>query len=165
MSRFISLAFLSLLLLAACGRYEYWELSKFNMQPDVLENNEQVQLIYSSNAPAGNKGTDYYLHLMVERLESRDTLNILTTFAPPIDQNDKKLHFYFVNEEHVYTKIARMALQNPESLKEVKSVGDIKPDEVRAKVLRDPKFDYLADNTFPTVIGSLSKEKVLLNME
>jgi len=143
-----------LFLLTSCGNtYDYWDISKFKMDNTALADNEEIKLLYASGGP-GNNDMDHYLHLIVVSQKTGDTVNILTTADNGITAEDKDKVFHYFNQENDATKISQM---DPEKLKDIKNVDDISKIALKKidKVVRDPKFDYLADNHYPTVIGMI----------
>lgn len=148
---------LVLLLLGLSGcqnTYEYWDVSKFKMDRHALNDEEEVELIYSSRGPDDNLDLEYYIHLVVVSQESGDTVNILTTLNNSLDGVEGNRIFNFFDQDNIGTKIGQM---DPETLLDIKNVEDITNREVPSieKVARDRNFDDIADNDFPTIIGSI----------
>lgn len=142
-------------LLTSCGnRYEFWDISKFNIDNDALEDNEEIKFLYTSRGPDNNKELKYYIHLIAVSQRTGDTVNILTTADNGITMDDKDKIFNFFNQDNVASKLIQMDLDN---LKDIKHIDDINKTEMKKiyKVARDPKFDDIADNNYPTIIGSI----------
>lgn len=154
------IAFLSLLLaiiLMSCGsNYEYWDISKFQIDNTALEDQEEIILLYSSRGPDGNKDLEYYIHMVAVSQETGDTVNILTVAANGITMSDKDRVFNFFNQEnvasHVTTNIVQMDMENLTDINHIDDLKDVEPKKI-TKVARDPAFDDIADNNFPTIIG------------
>jgi len=143
------------LLLTSCGnRYKYWDISKFNIKNDALKDNEQIKLLYTSRGPDYNKDLNYYIQLVAVSQETGDTVNILTTVDNGITMADKDKIFNFFNQDNIASKIIQM---DAEKIKDIKNVNDINKVELKKidKVARDPNYDNIADNNYPTVIGSI----------
>lgn len=143
------------LFLISCGsKYEYWEVSKFKIDNTALEDNEEIKLLYTSRGPDFNKELKYYIHLIAISQKTGDTVNILTTADNGITMDDKDKIFNFFNQDNLASKLIQMDLDN---LKDIKHVDDINKAEMKKidKVARDPKFDNIADNNYPTIIGSI----------
>jgi len=139
-----------LILLSSCSDpYTYWDVSHFNMNENILAEQEKVTLIYSSRGP-DKAEVDFYIHLVVVSKESGDTVNILSPFSNRFTQKDADKVFKFSGKESMALK-AIQEIQNEDILKDVdlNNVSFVKYD----KVARDPKFDFIADNDFPTTIG------------
>lgn len=142
-----------MLLTSSCGSgYEFWDISKFHMNKEALQDNEEIKLIYTSQGPDSNTDLQYYIHLIVVSQKTGDTVNILTTADNGLTINDKDKIFNYFNQDNDLFKISQIA---PENLTKIKHVDDLSKIEVKKinKVARDPKFDDIADNNFPTVIG------------
>lgn len=147
----------------------FWELSKFNIQEDLIDNNAPIRLMYVSSI-RGNLNTDYFLHIMAATNKGLgDTINILTTYANKFGKDDGNKLFEFVNLETTSydTEILMNFLLEETNIESVSDSNTtinvpsfssddyIKRVKAITKVLRDPNFDYIADNSFPTVIGSI----------
>jgi len=142
-------------LMTSCGnKYEFWEVSKFKIDNSVLEDNEEIKLLYTSRGPDNNKELKYYIHLIAVSQKTGDTVNILTTVDNGITMDDKDKIFNFFNQDNVASKLIQMDLDN---LKDVKDISDINKADLKKidKVARDPKFDNIADNNYPAIIGTI----------
>jgi len=153
----ITIYFLVLLifLMTSCGsKYEFWEISKFKIDNNALEDKEEIKLLYTSRGPDNNKELKYYIHLIAVSQRTGDTINILTTADNGISMENKDKIFNFFNQDNVATKIVQMDIDN---LKDIKHIDDINKADMKKidKVARDPKFDNIADNKYPTIIGSI----------
>lgn len=136
--------------------YEYWDISKFRIEPNALQNEERVNIIYASGGPDANRDFKYFFHFVAVSMESRDTVNILTTEQNLFnDADDYKIYNYF-NEEDITTKLAQMNLDSIGKITHIDQFDKIKLRRPK-KVARNPEFDMIGDNKFPTVIGSLGK--------
>ncbi|HEX7846127.1 MAG TPA: hypothetical protein VF476_10040 [Chitinophagaceae bacterium] len=145
------------LFLASCGSgstYEFWNISKFNMDKNALEDNEEIKLLYTSRGPDSNKDLEYYIHLIAVSQKTGDTVNILTTVDNGITEKDGNKIFNFFNQDNLASKLMQMDL---EKLKDIKHIDEVnnRPSKEIDKVARDPKFDDIADNNYPTIIGSI----------
>ena len=140
----------------SCSKYDFWDISKFNIQENALSNNEDVKIIYSSQSPDKNTDLDYYIHLIVVSQKSKDTINILTTLNNRFKLNDKTKIYTYRNEDDAMTKLIQSDLRNLENL-DLNNISNSQTKKIY-KIARDPEFDYMADNSFPTVIGFISKE-------
>jgi len=139
----------------SCGsKYDYWEISKFKIDNTALEDNEEIKLLYTSRGPDNNKELKYYIHLIAVSQKSGDTVNILTTANNGITMDDRDKIFNFFNQINDDIKLIQMDLDN---LEDTIHINDINKAEMKKidKVARDSKFDYIADNTYPTIIGAI----------
>ena len=151
----ILISLIVLTLFGCKSKYEYWDIDKFNLIEDALKDGEEIKLIYTSQSPDYNKDLEYYIHVIVVSQLSGDTVNILTTANNGFKKGDEKKVYNFLNSDNIATKIAQTDLKNLESTNfNETELKDIK------KVLRDPEFDYIADNNFPTIIGVIGKTEV-----
>ena len=144
------------MLLTSCGgtKYEFWDLSNFKMKDDALENNEEIKLLYSSRGPGNNEDIDYYIHLIVISQKTGDTVNVLTTANNGFKTTDKDKVFNFFDKNNAATKIMQLKSSDIKSIEDLKGLDEMKLKKID-KVARDPKFDNLANNDYPTVIGSI----------
>ena len=144
---------LFLISLSSCGsKYEYWDISQFNMDKNALSDTEEVKLLYCSRGPDNNPDDVYYYHMVAVSQKTGDTVNILTAVDNGITMKDKNRIFSYFNENNAVSKFIQMDL---DKMKEIKHVDDLKNIDSKqiAKVARDPEYDYIAKNDFPTVIG------------
>ena len=137
------------------SKYEYWDISKFNIIPSALEDNEEVDILYLSGGPNSNKTLEYYIHLIVVSQKTGDTVNVLTTKNTFGISVDGKV-FRYLNQANPITKLMQTDV---EKVKNVDEINRIKLKDIR-KVVRNPKFDYIAINSYPTVIGIISYEEL-----
>ncbi|WMJ74003.1 hypothetical protein RCC89_12635 [Cytophagaceae bacterium ABcell3] len=146
----------TLFVLYSCGtsRYEFWDIEKFNIDDKALEEYEEVKILYTSRGPGNNKKMSYYIHLIAVSQKSGDTVNILTTADNGLKLEDKNKVFNFFTEDNIASKIMQM---DPDDIEDIKSLEDIEsqPSKTISKVARDPEFDEVADNSYPTIKGSI----------
>lgn len=151
------LASILLLTLSACSNtvdYDYWLLSRFNLQPTALEEGEQVKLLYTSRGPDYNRDFKYYIQLVAVSQKTGDTVNILTTSINDLNISSGDEVFNYFGPESDITLMSQM---DDEQLKKGITLDDLKklPRRRIDRVARDPKYDDIADNHFPTVIGCI----------
>jgi len=140
------------ILLSSCGNnYEYRDISQFSIEDTALEDGEEIKLLYTSRGPDNNKDLDYYIHVIVISQKSGDTVNLLTMVDNGFRIGDKYKTYNYFDQNNPVTKVMQV---RPESLEDIEAMKNVRPKEIQ-KVARDPKFDYIADNDFPTVIGSI----------
>lgn len=142
------------LLICACGhKYEFWDISKFTIDNEALAEYEKVQILYSSQGPYHDEDAlPFYTHLLVVSLATGDTVNILTPTSHELSLDQKDQIFHFLKQDNVATKLIQM---NADEINNVKDINDLanQPAQIITKVSRDPKFDFLADNNYPSIIG------------
>nr|WP_294904322.1 hypothetical protein [uncultured Lacibacter sp.] len=144
---------LVVLLFASCGKqYKYWDVSKFNMVDSALKDKEEIKLIYASQGPGTNSDKAYYYHVIAISQKTGDTVNILTLINNGFSTDDGDKVFNFLDQ---HSLAAKLVVQDPEKLANVDNVKQLDKEEITkaTKVARDPAFDFLADNKYPTVIG------------
>ena len=130
-----------ILFLSSCNHgYKFWDISKFSIVDSALKDKEEIKLLYSSRGPDNNEDLKYYIQIVAVSQKTGDTVNILTTVNNGISMDDKNKVFNYFDQNNFVSK----SIQN-----DTKKLKDI------TKVARDPKFDNIADNKFPTVIGTI----------
>lgn len=140
------------IILAGCGSpYQYWDLSHFNLDPESLNSGDKVKVLYTSRAPSDYNGMEYYIHMVVTAVATGDTVNLLTTANNDLKASDPDKVFTFSDERSLVSKIIRQDLSDIEGI----DVDKLESAEMKRydKVIRDPRYDQIADNNHPTVIG------------
>jgi len=146
---------LFMLILNSCSQeYEFWEISKFNLEEDALIDNEEIQLIYSSRGPYKNKKIKFYTHLIVVSIRTGDTVNILTPVLNSFSDIENNGIYNFINKDNSVFKMAQLNSDEAKEIKHVDEINNFKNDKIKI-VARDPNFDYIADNSYPTIIGMI----------
>jgi len=146
-----TIVFITFLLSNCTSNYEYWDISKFNLVPSSLLDEEKIKLLYTSRGPNYNKNKDYYVHFIAVSVEKGDTINILSTTINNIGKNDQNTVFSYFDQNNIVSKLLQI---DTDELIILENIKNIKPKKIN-RVARDPKFDYIADNTYPTVIGNI----------
>lgn len=144
-----------MIILAACSNnhgYKFWDVSKFHFVDTVLKNNEEIKLLYSSRGPGNNEGLEYYIQLVVVSQKSGDTANILTTVDNGFMAGDKDKIFNYFDQNNIVTQNTYL---RPEDVGELNKYSNRDTTHKILKVARDPKYDEMADNNYPTVIGTI----------
>ena len=134
------LTFLILLFPNCNHGYEFWDISKFSIVDSALKDQEEIKLLYSSRGPDNNDDLKYYIQIVAVSQKTGDTVNILTTVNNGFSMDDKNKVFNYFDQNSIVSKTFQ---NNSTKLKEIK------------RVARDPTFDNIADNEFPTVIGTI----------
>lgn len=151
--RFVSVLMLCFLFLISCNNgYKFWNISKFNIVDTALKNNEEIKLLYSSGGPDDNKDLQYYIQIVAVSQRTGDTVNILTLVDNGFLMDDKDKVFNYFDQNNIASKLI---LIDSEKLKDIDNVNEADktiPKNI-TKVARDPRFDDIADNHYPTVIG------------
>ena len=148
----VSIFGLLMLFIISCEvKYDYWEISKFKIDNTALEDEEEIKIIYTSRGPDYNREYKYYIHLIAISQKTGKKVNILTTAVNEITIEDKDKVFNFFNQDNIGTKLLQMDLEH------IKNIEDIDKAEFKNiyMVARDPRFDHIADNNYPTIIGSI----------
>lgn len=143
------------------SKLKYWDSSKFNFKPSALKDNAEIKLVYTSERPPSASELEYYIHLIAVSQETGDTINILTTADNGLTKADSSTVFVYFDENNVMTKLYETAGQDGDSPPDlnIDSISRIKLRDIK-KVIRNPEFDHIADNNFPTVIGSIGYRKM-----
>lgn len=123
------------------------------MDEKALEDKEEIKLIYTSRGPGNNADLNYYIHLIAVSQKTGDTVNILTTADNGFSPDDGDKVFNFFNKDNIASKLIQMNMDNVTDL----NIEEIKNSALKKidKVARDTEFDNIADNHFPTIIGSI----------
>jgi len=137
--------------------YDFWSISKFNIDKTALSEGEEIKLLYTSSGTDENLEKEYYIHLVTVSLKSKDTVNILTTSKDFLNENSGKETFNYYKENSLFSKITQSVL-NGEKIKHLDDLKDVDNNKI-TKVARDIEYDYIADNNFPTVIGMIGKTR------
>jgi hypothetical protein len=143
------------------SKLKYWDTSRFNFKPGALKDNAEIKLLYTSERPPSASELEYYIHLVAVSKETGETINILTTADNGLTTADSSTVFVYFDENNVMTKLFQATGQggeNPPDLN-IDSISRIKLRDIK-KVIRNPAFDHIADNNFPTVIGSIGYRKM-----
>jgi hypothetical protein len=152
----LSLFLFFLIAVSSCTtKYSFWPVSKFHMDENALAESEKVKVIYTTRGEGEN--TDAYVHIIVISKESGDTVNVLTSIDNDFKQEDSDKSFIYTSRFTDFGKIFSMRVDKLKELHNLDTLKNIQPASY-SKVLRDPKFDFLADNNFPTVIGFIGEE-------
>jgi hypothetical protein len=144
---------LTILLLGCSDKTKYWDIEKFKIVKSALTDNQEIKLLYSSQAPDNNENLNYYLHLVVVNQKTGDTVNVLTTAENGFTINDADKIFNYFDESNIATKSLQLSSEAIRDL-DVEKLKNLQPKQI-SKVVRNEKYDYIADNNFPTVIGSI----------
>ena len=119
-------------------KHDYWSMEQFKLEENALANGESVSVVYySRGAFSEDYNQDYYMHAVVTSQESGKKVNVLTfgnSELSKITNDDNSMIFY----------------------NEPQQEGETFPTHDR--VARDKRFDRVADNNYPTVIGVLVKD-------
>lgn len=143
------------ILLSACGStYEYWDILKFNIDNNALEDSEEIKLLYTSRGSDSNRNLEYYIHLIVVSQKTGDTVNVLTTADNGITMSDKDKVFNFFDQDNLGTKLLQMDLNKIKDFKDIEDINKMEFKKIK-NVARDPNYDYIADNNYPSIIGSI----------
>jgi len=146
-----------LIIFSSCNsRHDFWNISKFNIVDSALKDNEEIKLLYTSQGPDDNRNQEYYIHIVAVSQKTGDTVNILTSINNGFSMADKDKVFNYFDQNNIASKLSALEtedLTNPAKLDEASN----KEAKKIIKVARDTKFDKIADNKFPTVIGTIGK--------
>ena len=146
---------LAIFLLHACvPDIAYRDLSEFQLNPSALDNLETIELLYASATPNKEEHLTYFIHAVGVSKTTGDTINVLSTFNRGAGGGSSKNEFKYLSLESEEGKAYFTKMygdQNTESSYNFKSILAID------RVTYDKRFDYIAKNHYPTVIGFLEK--------
>lgn len=133
-------------------KYEFWDLSKFNLVDNALEDKEAVKLIYACQEPVVFNEFKFYYHLIVISEKTGDTVNILSPVSNGLKPQDQNKIFNFFNQGNITTQLA---LEQTEKIKNEENGDNLNKSAAGSinKVIRDPRYDDMANNNFPSIIG------------
>lgn len=134
--------------ISACGGgndFMKVPLSSFDIKNELLEDKSLVQVLSFSGMPDNNENFDYYIHMIIVSVDSKDTFNLLTIDPSMIiDDSDKQMHF-FAQKSVIYQTM----FEELKKTKKSEHKGEI------TEVALDKKFESDIHNNYPTVIGIL----------
>jgi hypothetical protein len=148
-------------LLISCQNLEYCDLDAFSIEENALKEGEEFKVIYSLTLAQNDNTENAFNHYIVISQESGDTVNLLSSGASPVRDRDEVFSF-----SSKYNNLLDLTLESHMQNFDLDSaLGNRKIDEIEAdrkidpskKVLRDSKFDSVAKNSHPTIIGHLTK--------
>jgi hypothetical protein len=134
--------------------YKYWDISTFNIVDSALEDNEALKLLYTSQGPGNNNDLEYYIHIIAVSQKTGDTVNILTTVNNGFSKGDEDKVFNYFDQNNLGSKLIEMDSEKLKNMDDVNEASKKAPKKIM-KVVRDPKLDNIAQNKYPTVIGSI----------
>lgn len=135
--------------------HDYWQLSRFNMVPNALEDKEEIGVIYSSGCPDLAVNMDSFVHLIVVSKKSGDTVNVLTMECDVVNFSDTLPTYNFFNIEN-QLKLIR-SIEGSGGTYPFMNIKDTTRWRNFQTVVRDPKYDFIAENKFPTLIGTIGR--------
>lgn len=150
--RRIALTALTALFLAGCSHYKYWDISDFHMDPHALADREEIKLLYTSRGPGNNEDLSYFIHVIAVSQKTGDTVNIFTTVENGFQPTDGDVVYNFLSGDNAVVRIAHAGPCTVEHASDMEKLPGVDTRSI-TKVVRDPDFDYLARNNYPSIIG------------
>lgn len=145
--------FAALFLFSCAPEVAYQDISEFNIVADAIPNNTSLVMLYSSATPTDEAHLSYFIHLVGIVKDGTDTVNVLTTFNRGDGGGESKNEFKYYTLDSEEGKEYFEALYN-EGMEEKHSIEEIAS---ITRVTYDKRFNYVAKNNFPTVIGFIEK--------
>ena len=142
-------------IVAGCNNdhgYKFWDISKFHLVDTALKNNDEIKLLYSSQGPGNNEDLSYYIQVVAVAQKNGDTVNILTTVNNGFLPSDKDKIFNYFDQNNIVTQNTYL---RPEDVGKLNGPNKKDTTHKILKVARDPKYDGIANNNYPTVIGTI----------
>lgn len=160
MNKLLAIFMFTMLLSCHSSETEHFAaINNFNLKPDVLKNGDPVRLIYCSRPGDRNDPIRYLIQLVAVKVETGDTVNILTDRTDEFRQDDGGEIFRFKDYDEL---TLALITESKEEIKKVMDNDSIKIDELASlndghliMVVQDPKFSEIGDNKFPTAIGEV----------
>lgn len=157
----IACSIIFVLSISSCqDMYSFWPIEHFNLEENGLKDNEPVTVLYYNCGPYDFQvDQGFYRHAVVISSETNDTVNVLTFPNADLDSLTSKNNILIYNDH----PILRKTIENYDKLSE-EMKGLIESNDTTklfwteySLVVRNPDFDFIANNNFKTVIGSLTK--------
>ena len=148
--RLLSILFAILVLHACVPDIAYRDLSEFQINPSALDNLEAIELLYASATPTEEEHLTYFIHAVGISKTTGDTINVLSTFNRGAGGGSSKNEFKYLSLESEEGKayFTKMYGDTPYDFSSILKIN---------RVTYDKRFDYIAKNNYPTVIGYLEK--------
>lgn len=145
--------FTAFFLFSCAPEVSYQDLSNFTIVEDAIPNNSTLLMMYSSATPEDEADLSYFIHLVGVVQNGTDTVNILTTFNRGDGGGAAKnvFKYYSLNSEEgiaYFESLYNDGTEHPRTLDEINLIQ---------RVTYDKRFDYIAKNNYPTVIGFIEK--------
>jgi hypothetical protein len=135
----------------------YWEMSQFTIQESALADKEEIKILYSLCLPP-DRALEAYSHFVVRSVQSGDTINILSVVGTTVTSGDEVYNFLPASSSTVKNLTKTITGLDVDSIAEAHGAEGMKSkDMMLTKVLRDKKFDDIANNSYPTVFGAVGK--------
>ncbi len=111
-----------------------------------------MKLIYACQEPVVFNEFKFYYHLIVISEKTGDTVNILSPVSNGLKPQDQNKIFNFFNQGNITTQLA---LEQTEKIKNEENGDNLNKSAAGSinKVIRDPRYDDMANNNFPSIIG------------
>ncbi len=157
--RKIVLMQLLLLIMGCSTNYEYWDISQFKIVPNALKDGEKIKVIYTSRGPDNNEDLEYFFHLIVISQKTGDTINLLTTDNNSFQIKESDVVYNYFDSDNPSTKLGQLIRMNIDTIFKIKHIEEVNKYKLKeiSKIARDPDFDEIAKNNYPTVFGSIGK--------
>lgn len=135
----------------------YWKLSDFNLKDGALLKNEPVRLLYVHQGFSDDESGPVFTHIVVVSQITGDTVNVLSRQDGEFKNDAGNKEFMFLQEEVAAAYLAERHYDKIPQSKANISLENLKNAYMNRPqiVARDPKFDNLAYNKYPTVFGGV----------
>lgn len=145
---------LGLVLFACVPEVAYRGLDEFQIDETAINNKDELELLYASASPTNEEHLTYFVHAVALVKSTGDTVNVLTPFNRGAGGGAAKniFKFYTLNSEEGQAYFKKL-YQDPEAPKQY----SFEAIEKINRVTYDKRFDYIAKNSFPSIIGFLDK--------
>jgi hypothetical protein len=132
--------------------HSFWKVTDFNIDENILEDFDEVVVLYYSGSIGKQEDLDYYRQAIVVSQKTGDTINILS-FSDILGIESGKV-FKFLSINNVAFKAVQQYQDDPTKFEEKIKLSDIKLKDINV-VIRFPDQDYITRNNYPTIIGDL----------
>ena len=145
--------FAALLIFACVPEVEYRDIKEFAISNDAVKTNQKIELMYASATPDKEEVLSYFVHAVGIIEGTNDTVNVLTPYNRGAGSGDSKniFKFYTLDSEEGKAYFEETFNKDQVEQKEMSTIQSI------SRVTYDKRFNYIAINNFPTVIGFIDK--------
>lgn len=162
---FVYLLFTVTFTLFSCGmdseNISHLGLNSFNFQPNKLNLNDSIRILYLSSYKDENENDKYLIQVVAQQLATGDTVNILTFNVLHIEQNDGDRVFHYkpfseVIQQRIETAVVRLQyyVDNFEIIPPEQYHNFLQSDTM-LMVTMDGRFEKIGKTTYPTVLGNI----------
>lgn len=143
----------------SCGTSKFRDIEEYSIEPAALNDGDSVNVLYWSNGPNAGDDQDFYYQYVVVKVNSTDTVRILSPSNNIIEEGDTGFEYISLDSKRDVARIAFIAIDDYKTLEDIKNVNDLKSAEFPAykKVYSPGEFEYYENTKYPTVLGIVAQ--------